>query len=53
MRQRKLLLPPFHGEAIERYAETIAEAADKEIDALAARRALLDGARGCRRSPST
>ena len=32
MRQRKLLLPPFHGEAIERYAETIAEAAEKEID---------------------
>ena len=24
--------PPFHGEAIERYAETIAEAAEKEID---------------------
>jgi cytochrome P450 len=32
MRQRKLLLPPFHGEAIERYAETIAEATEKEID---------------------
>jgi cytochrome P450 len=32
MRQRKLLLPPFHGEAIERYAETIADAAEKEID---------------------
>ena len=33
MRQRKLLLPSFHGEAIERYAEMIAEAADREIDA--------------------
>jgi cytochrome P450 len=32
MRQRKLLLPPFHGEAIERYAQTIADAAEKEID---------------------
>jgi cytochrome P450 family 135 len=32
MRQRKLLLPPFHGEAIERYAELIADAAQREID---------------------
>jgi cytochrome P450 len=32
MRQRKLLLPPFHGEAIERYAQMISEAADREID---------------------
>jgi len=32
MRQRKLLLPPFHGEAIERYAEMIAGAAAREID---------------------
>ncbi len=32
MRQRKLLLPPFHGEAIERYAEAIAEATEREID---------------------
>jgi cytochrome P450 family 135 len=32
MRQRKLLLPPFHGEAIERYAQTIADVAEKEID---------------------
>jgi cytochrome P450 len=31
MRQRKLLLPPFHGEAIERYTEMIAAAADREI----------------------
>ncbi len=36
MRQRKLLLPPFHGEAIERYAEMIAEATEREIDTLAA-----------------
>jgi cytochrome P450 len=32
MRQRKLLLPPFHGEAIESYAELISEAAEREID---------------------
>lgn len=32
MRQRKLLLPPFHGEAIERYTEMIAQAAQREID---------------------
>lgn len=32
MRQRKLLLPSFHGEAVERYATTIAEVAEREID---------------------
>jgi cytochrome P450 len=32
MRQRKLLLPPFHGEAIERYTAMIADAAEREID---------------------
>jgi cytochrome P450 len=32
MRQRKLLLPPFHGEAVERYAEMISEVAEREID---------------------
>jgi cytochrome P450 len=32
MRQRKLLLPPFHGEAIERYTAMIAGAAEREID---------------------
>ncbi len=32
MRQRKLLLPPFHGEAIERYTAMIASAAEREID---------------------
>jgi cytochrome P450 len=32
LRQRKLLLPPFHGEAIARYAQMIADAADREID---------------------
>jgi cytochrome P450 len=32
LRQRKLLLPPFHGEAIARYQQMIAEAAEREID---------------------
>jgi cytochrome P450 len=32
MRQRKLLLPPFHGEAVQRYADMIAAAAEREID---------------------
>lgn len=32
MRQRKLLLPPFHGEAISQYVEMITEAAEREID---------------------
>jgi cytochrome P450 len=32
LRQRKLLLPPFHGEAVERYVAMIAEVAEREID---------------------
>jgi cytochrome P450 len=32
LRQRKLLLPPFHGEAIARYEQMIAEAAERGID---------------------
>jgi len=32
MRQRKLLLPPFHGEAVQRYAAMIADVAEREID---------------------
>ncbi len=32
MRQRKLLLPPFHGEAIEAYTQTISAATETEID---------------------
>ena len=30
--QRKLLLPPFHGEAVRRYAEVMAEATAREVD---------------------
>jgi cytochrome P450 len=32
MRQRKLLLPRFHGAAVERYTAMIAEVAEREID---------------------
>jgi cytochrome P450 len=32
MRMRKLMLPPFHGEAIARYAELIAQITNREID---------------------
>src|SRR5579875_2993431 len=32
LRQRKLLLPPFHGEAVARYEEAIRKAARREID---------------------
>jgi len=32
MRQRKLLLPPFHGEAIDAYTQMISAASEREID---------------------
>ncbi len=32
MRQRKLLLPPFHGEAVQRYVEMIDQVAERQID---------------------
>ena len=32
MHERKLLLPPFHGEAVQRYAEKISEIAEREIE---------------------
>jgi cytochrome P450 len=32
MRQRKLLLPPFHGEAVRRYGELIREVTDRQIE---------------------
>jgi cytochrome P450 len=32
LRQRKLLLPPFHGEAIERYAQMIRDVTEHAID---------------------
>ena len=38
MRQRKLLLPPFHGERIQRYGELIREVTDARDGELAGRR---------------
>jgi cytochrome P450 len=35
MRQRKLLLPSFHGDAVARYEAMIAQAAEREVDAWA------------------
>ncbi|MGK2939931.1 MAG: cytochrome P450 [Solirubrobacteraceae bacterium] len=32
MRQRKLLLPPFHGDAIAQYADVVASAIDRQVD---------------------
>jgi cytochrome P450 len=32
MRQRKLLLPAFHGDAVQRYVQTISDTAEAEID---------------------
>jgi cytochrome P450 len=32
LRQRRLLLPPFHGEAVARYSRMIREAAEREVD---------------------
>jgi cytochrome P450 len=31
LRQRRLLLPPFHGEAIERYVQMISDVAEREL----------------------
>ena len=31
MSQRKLLLPPFHGESVRRYVEVMAEATEREV----------------------
>lgn len=32
LRQRRLLLPPFHGDAIARYAEAIEQVVDREVE---------------------
>jgi cytochrome P450 family 135 len=32
LEQRKLLLPPFHGEAVRRYGEVMARAAEQEVE---------------------
>ncbi len=32
LRERKLLLPPFHGEAVQRYVQLISQVAEREIE---------------------
>jgi cytochrome P450 len=32
LRQRRLMLPPFHGEALKRWADTVAEITHRELD---------------------
>jgi cytochrome P450 len=32
LRQRRMLLPPFHGEAVQRYVSMITEVAEREVD---------------------
>ena len=52
MRQRKLLLPPFHGERMRAYEQTMREAADRAIDSWPVD-ATSRCCRRCRRSRST
>ena len=42
MRQRKLMLPPFHGDRLRGYAETMREVTEEAISLLAARQAARD-----------
>ena len=51
MRQRKLLLPPFHGEAVQRYRDLIAEIAAARSSAGRSPSRSSCG-RACRRSRS-
>ena len=48
MSQRKLMLPPFHGERMQRYGELMAAVADREIDRWPVG-SPSSSARGCRR----
>ena len=49
MAQRKLLLPPFHGERMERYGELMSEVAEEEVETLAAAASRSRSCPGCRR----
>ena len=49
LRQRKLMLPPFHGERMRAYEEVMREAADRAIDALAGRASRSRCCPRCRR----
>ena len=52
MRQRKLMLPSFHGERMQRYGDLMQEIAEREIDALAGRTSRSACAPARRRSRS-
>ena len=52
LRQRKLLLPPFHGEAIENYVQMIRDVTERELDRWPVGHPFAL-APGCKRSPST
>ena len=51
LRQRKLLLPAFHGDAVERYAQMIGEVTEREIDSWPLGR-ISPSRPACRRSRS-
>ena len=47
--QRKLLLPPFHGERMQGYGQTMAEIAAREIESWPSSASPTSCGRGCRR----
>ena len=49
LRQRKLMLPPFHGQRMRAYESVIEEATDRVIDSLAGRASRSSCCRACRR----
>ena len=52
LRQRRLLLPPFHGERMQRYGALVRAIAEREVATLAPAPALRARARGWRPSRS-
>ena len=56
LRQRKLMLPPFHGERMRAYEQVMTEAADRAIDSWPVGRAVhaaaLDAVADARRDPA-
>ena len=53
LRQRRLMLPSFHGERMRAYEAVMREAADRAIDSLAGRASRSRCCRRCSRSRST
>ena len=52
MRQRKLMLPSFHGERMQRYGDADAEIAEREIDGWPVGKPFAAARRAPRRSRS-